>query len=210
MLLTTLVEAGRQLPWPTRVLKTISDFLLQHGWALSMIGVVGMLIAVAAFRTERVGRMWHRFVLTIPVVGPMARKQAIARVAFVMSTLLRSGVVYLTALEFAAKTIRNSVIRDALIRSGTRVSAGQEIGKALADSQVVPPMVVQLFSVGQQSGQLAEMLDRLATTYDSQVASSSARLSALLEPTLIVVLAVLVGFILFATFLPILEAGNVS
>lgn len=209
MLLTNLVDAGRELPWPTVVLKGMSDFLLAHGVTLAVGGGLSFLGLAAFARTESGRRICDRALLKIPLLGTLLRQQAVARMAFVMATLLRSGIVFVHALDFAARTSKNSVLRDALLRSREAIDAGQDIGAALDATNVLPPMVIHVFSVGQESGRLESMLERLAETYDRQVATTSARFTSLLEPILIVVLAVFVGFILFATMLPILEAGNV-
>src|SRR5690606_3563240 len=116
---------------------------------------------------------------------------------------------FLQALETAAKSTRNVVIGRALMASRDAVQAGRDIGDALAPTGVFPEMVIQIFTVGQQTGRLDEMLVRLAENYERQVNSLATRLATALEPILIVVLSVFVGFILFATILPILEAGNV-
>ena len=147
--------------------------------------------------------------LGMPLVGTLARRQALARCALVMATLLRSGIVFLQALEIAGRCTRNVVLREALASAGEAVRAGREIGPALERTEVFPPLVVQVFAVGQQTGQLEEMLERLARDYDRQVAILASRFASALEPVLIVGLATIVGFILFATVLPILEAGNV-
>lgn len=127
----------------------------------------------------------------------------------VMATLIRSGLVYLKAAEIVARSTPNLVYREAIEASAAQVAAGSDIGAALERTRVFPPLVIHIFSVGQQSGRLEEMLERLALDYDRQVTSSSARLASALEPLLILALAIFVGFILFATLLPILEAGNV-
>ena len=127
----------------------------------------------------------------------------------IITTLLQGGVIYMSALEKAARSSSNLVIRRALEQSGEEIGAGRDLGSALEKTGVFPPLVVHVFSVGQESGQLEDLLDRLAADYDRQVATQSTRLATVLEPVLIMVLAVIVGFILFATLLPILEAGNV-
>jgi len=201
MLLTNLVEAGRTLPWPTRVLKGLSDFLLAHGLLL-LAGGVGLAIAVLLLlRTAGGRRVWHRLLLRLPLIGSLARRQAIARLAATIATLMRSGIVYLRAAEIAAGTSGNCVFREALLESSREVTAGRDIGGALEQTGVFPPVVVHVFSVGQASGRLEDMLDRLAATYDRQVNSLCNRLASVLEPILILVLAVFVGFILFATLL---------
>ena len=139
----------------------------------------------------------------------MKRKQAVTRIALVVSTLMKSGIVFVRAIQIAQRSTRNRVLRDALLRCETAVQGGRDIAQALEATGAFPAVVVQIFSVGQQSGRLEEMLDRLAVDYDRQVALAAQRLTAVLEPVLILVLAVVVGFIAFATILPILEAGNV-
>jgi type II secretory pathway component PulF len=209
MLLDNLLDAGRPLPLPTRVLKNLSDGVRYHGWWIAIVAAIAVFVIIAVLRTERGKLLWHRLLLQLPLVGSMARKQEIARVAMIVSTLMKSGIVFLQAIETAARSTKNVVIGRALLSGRDAVLAGRDIGEALAPTGVFPPMVIQIFTVGQQSGKLEEMLDRLAATYERQVNSSATRLAAALEPILIVFLSLFVGFILFATILPILEAGNV-
>jgi type II secretory pathway component PulF len=133
----------------------------------------------------------------------------LARISLVIATLLRSGITFLKAVEIAGGATRNLIFREALAQIVVDVGAGREIGPALERTKVFPPLVVRIFSVGQQTGQLEDMLERLAVDYDRQVSVAASRLASALEPVLILFLAVIVGFILFATVLPILEAGNV-
>jgi general secretion pathway protein F len=207
-LLAALVESGRPLPLPTRVVKFGSDAIIGWWWAL--------LAALAAFAVgvrlllarPRVRAAWHRWQLRIPLAGELLRKQAIVRLAVVLSTLLRSGVVFLRALEITRRATPHLVFNDALRRCEEAVSAGRDIGAALEETRAFPPVVIRVVSVGQQSGRLEEMLDRLAADYDRQVATAAQRLTALLEPALILVLVVVVGFVVLATILPMLEAAN--
>lgn len=208
-LLENLVEAGRPLPWPTRVLQFAGNALTSHGLVLLLAGAA-LVAIVAWWQRTASGTLWrHRVLLRLPVLGEMAKKQSISRVALVLSVLMRSGIEFLRSLEIASGSAHNRVIEGALEAAGREIQAGQEIGFALERPKVFPPVVVQVFAVGQQTGRLEEMLERLASDYDRQVTSSSARIAGVLEPALILVLAVVVGFILFATMLPILEAGNV-
>ena len=122
---------------------------------------------------------------------------------------MRSGLVFLRGLEIARRATGNLVLRDALQQCEIAIHAGQDISLALDRTRAFPPMVVQIFAVGQQSGRMEEMLDRLARDYDRQVTTAANRLTAVLEPVLIILLAIFVGFVAFATILPLLEAGNV-
>lgn len=209
MLLSGLLEAGHTLPWPTVVLKTISDVLLSYGHVMALV-LAGMVICVVALTRTSKGRyVWHRLILRLPVIGSMSRRQTISRLAGTMATLMRSGIEYIPAAEIAARSANNVVFRHALLDANEKIASGQDIGASLDQTRVFPPLVIHVFSVGQASGRLEEMLDRLASDYARQVNSLSQRLASILEPVLILVLAVFVGFILFATLLPILEAGNV-
>ena len=208
-LLNTIQEAGRPLPLPTRVVKAASDWL------------VGVLVAAAARR--RGGRRRRPrsccarpagdccgtgSLLRIPIAGDLARKQAIVRVCVVLSTLLRSGLVFVRSVQIARQAATNLVLAGALERCEAAVQTGRDIAEAMRETGAFPPVVVRVFSVGQQSGRMEEMLDRLAADYDRQVTAAAQRLTAVLEPVLILVLVVLVGFISLATILPLLEAAN--
>ena len=208
-LLAGLLEAGRPLPFATRVVKGMSDALLQWWWLLLVVVAAGAAGAVLALRTPGGRLRWHRLQLRIPLLGDLTRKQAITRVSVVMASLLRSGIVFDAAVRIAARATPNLVLRDALLRVEQAVTGGREISLAIEQTGAFPPLVVQVFSVGQDSGRLEEMLDRLAKDYDAQVALAAGRFTAVLEPILILILVFVVGFIAFATVLPILEAGNV-
>ena len=208
-LLENVVETAQELPWPTQIVLACSNFLVSYGWWLT-IAVVAVIVAFVVFVQSPNGRLlWHRFLLRLPVIGPMLLKQNISRIAMIVGTLSRSGVELTRAIELAGSSTPNAVLANALEDSGRHIEAGAEISEALEKTRVFPPLATRVFSVGQESGRLDEMLTRLATDYDRQVESTSARITSLLEPVLIVVLAVGVGFLLLATILPILEAGNV-
>ncbi len=208
LLLENLSKTGRPLPWPTRVLKGASDLLAHHG--VTMLILAGILFALLlVFLRSLSGQRWKcRVLLRLPIIGSLVRKQEIARISFVISTLMRSGVVFLEALHLASQTTNNILMRESLAECDRLVGAGRDIGAALASSGFFPQLVVHVFTVGQRSGRLEEMLERLAVGYERQVSSSAGRLAAALEPVLILFLSIFVGFILFATMLPILEAGN--
>jgi len=209
MLLESLLDSGKPLPWPTQIAKFGSDLLVHYGFELT----IGLAIIVVAFifllRTERGYWVWHASLLKIPVFGLLARKQTVSRIAFLISTLTKSGIPFLQALELTAKSSDNRVIRKALLDTADAVRSGHDIAPAMQKTDAFPMSVIQVFAVGQESGHLDEMLDRLATDYDRQVSKTTERLATILEPVLILTLAIFVGFILFATILPILEAGNV-
>lgn len=127
----------------------------------------------------------------------------------VSKVVMEGCIPFLEAVQVARGTAKNVLVKDALDTIHTSVSSGGDIADAVEQTGVFPPTVVQVFALGQASGRLEEMLERLAEDYDKQVQSAAQRLAALMEPALILVMALLVGFIAFATILPILEAGQV-
>jgi type II secretory pathway component PulF len=209
MLLESLLDSGKPLPLPTKIAKLMSDVFTQYGIELGIVCIIIIAAFIALLRTERGCWLWHIFLLKLPVFGLLARKQAVSRIAFLIATLTKSGIPFLQALELTAKSSENRVIRKALLDAADAVRSGHDIAPAMQQTDAFPMSVIQVFSVGQESGRLDEMLDRLAQDYDRQVAKTTERLAVILEPVLILTLAVFVGFILFATILPILEAGNV-
>jgi type II secretory pathway component PulF len=209
-LLESLEETLTELPWPTRVAKTLSELLLSYGWWILVVCCAGVGAFVFAIRTERGKRFGDAMLLKVPVVGSLLLKQSIARAAMIVGLLSRSGILLTHSLQLAARSTDNLVVRDALEKAESDITAGEDIGVSLAKSGLFPPLAVRFFSVGQETGKLDEMLHKLAVDYNKQVATASARITAIIEPVMILVLAVAVGFLLVATVLPILEAGNVS
>jgi len=208
-LLSTLVESGRRLPAVTAMVKGASDFLIGYGWLL-LGAVAGLAMVVRLLLVTPAGRrVWDRALLRTPLVGELVRKETIARLAVVLAALLRSGVVFVQALATARRTVRNSVFEEALRRCEEAIGAGQDISPPLERTGVFPPMVVHMLAVGQQAGELEGVLEQLAAAYEHHVETVTQRITAVLEPALIVVLAVMVGFVAFATILPILETSNV-
>lgn len=208
-ILQPLIQSGRPLPTVTLWVKGFSDLIIGWWWLLGL-GFAALLITLTAFlRSERGQRTWHTWQLKLPGVGAVVQKQETVRVATVVHTLIGSGIPFLSALEVAERTVRNRVFKAALADCREAVSSGREIAEALDQTDAFPPTVVQVFALGQASGRLEPMLERLATDYDKQVQQMAQRLTALLEPVMIVILAILIGFIAFATILPVLEAGQV-
>lgn len=208
-LIDAVRELGRDLPWVTTVVKSVSDFLVDWWWALAGgIAVAGGFLA-AALRTDRGRLICDAGILRIPLIGDLVRKENTSRIAVVLASLLSSGLRFVEAVRITRGIVRNAVFTQALEDYEKAVASGRDIAGALEGSRCFTPMVVQMLAVGQQTGEIEEMLLQLARSYDRQVETATRRLTAVLEPLLIVILAVLIGFVAFATILPILEAGNV-
>jgi general secretion pathway protein F len=203
-----LIDQDLPLPFPTRVVKAGSDFLISWWWILAIVVASASLAVAAVLKTDAGRRRWHRLLLRFPIAGDLVRKQALVHISVVISTLLKSGVMFVRALQIAQRTTSNLVLRDALGRCESAISAGGDIADAMEKTAAFPPTAVQVFSLGQKSGRLEEMLDRLIAAYELQVASASQRLAAILEPAMILILAGVVLFVVLATVLPILEVGN--
>lgn len=208
-LLDSLVESGRPLPWPTRVVKAASDVLVDRWWILLAVLILVVFTIGAVLRTPAGKLRWHQLQLRLPIFGSMICKQAISRVCVVIATMMKSGVVFVRAIQIAQRSTSNLAIRKALRRCEIAIGAGQDISQAMESTGAFPPVVVQIFAVGQQSGRLEEMLERLAADYDQQVATASERMTAMLEPILVLFLVGLIGLIACATILPLLEAADV-
>jgi type II secretory pathway component PulF len=208
-ILGPLLELGRPLPMPTRVVKAASD-LLVGDWPVIAAAVAVVAAGLwLAFGSERGRRARDAALLRLPVVGDLVRKQAVVRLAVVLGTLLRGGLVFVRALQVAAEATPNRVVRAALVDCGAAVSAGGDIAASLEGTGAFPPLVVHLFALGQQSGKLDDLLDQLAVAYEVEVSAASNRLASLLEPAMILMLAGLVLTVVMAVMLPVLEAGDV-
>ncbi|MEO1237599.1 MAG: type II secretion system F family protein, partial [Planctomycetota bacterium] len=207
--LEPLQAQGRELPGVTRVVRAVSEVLVGYGLVMGLgvllLGVGGGLV----LRDERGRARWHRLQLRLPGVGPVLRKQAMVQMAVVMSTLQRSGIDFARACALTARSTPQRTIRRALEEARESVVSGSDVASALRATGQFPSIVVQAFAVGQQSGQLEKTLERVAKTYEADVRRATQRLTALLEPVLIVLIALLVGAIALATMLPILEASDV-
>jgi len=209
-LFENLEETVSVLPWPTRIAKAMSELVVGYGlWLLAALIII-MVVLVALLRTNR-GKEWlDRMLLRLPGIGPMLIKQNVSRIAMIVGLLSRSGLTLPNAVQLAASSTNNSVLRKALETACEDMASGKELSESLARSGIFPPLAVRVFSVGRDTGKLDDMLTRLSDDYNQQLSVASARLTALLEPVLILVLAVFVGFLLLATILPILQAGNLQ
>lgn len=204
-LLTVLSASGQTLPVSTRVLKTSSDALL-NGWPLILsITITGTVAMVLLLRTPSGKRAWHRTLLRLPLLGTLVRKTLVARFAQQMGVMLAAGVPFVEALAIVRKTAGHAVLVDELQQVEQAVVAGSDIAPALRDSRVFPPLVAHLIAVGQRSGELPVVLNQLRVGYEAEVRVAVTRFTTALEPILIIAMAAVVGFIVLATLLPILQ-----
>ena len=199
---------GAQLPAFTRFVLAISDTIREHFVAtLSILG--GFVVLLMLFiRTKFGRRVFDKFKLKMPVVGPVINKVAISRFTRTLGTLVSSGVPILQALTIVKETAGNVIIANAVAAVHENVKEGETITAPLEASGVFPPMVISMVDVGEQTGALPEMLLKIADTYDDEVDNAVAAMTSLLEPIMIIFLAVIVGSIVIAMFLPLIELMN--
>jgi type IV pilus assembly protein PilC len=201
----------KELPAPTQFLVDLSALFTQR-WYVVLIAVAAVFIAYKLFVSTRVGRrVADRVKLRVPVFGPLHHKIVMARFSRTMGTLLASGVPILQAMETVAGVVGNSVVSDAVIESRARIREGEKIADPLQRSKMFPPMVVHMVSVGEESGSLDHMLNKIADFYENEVEMTIASLTAAIEPVMIVLLGFIVGFIVISMFLPMIEViSNLS
>lgn len=204
-LLQVLEASGRPLPLATVVLKRFSDFLVAH-WVM-LVALGGAVVSgwCVALRWKRVRRWLHGMQLSMPLAGTLIRKNLIAQFAQMMSLLLRNGIPFLESIRLAKETTPQVVLEEELAQVEQAVERGSDIAPALADSRVFPPLVVHIFNVGQEAGELTDMLTQLRESYATEVRLAITKFTTVLEPLLIVLMSVAVGYVVFATMMPILE-----
>jgi type IV pilus assembly protein PilC len=203
-------EAGIPLPLPTRIVIGMSQALQAYWWAV-LIVVAGAVVGLKKYYATSDGKLViDRLMLKAPVLGDVLRKSAVSRFTRTLGTLISSGVSILDGLEITAKTSGNRVISDAILESRASIAGGETISAPLKKSNVFPPMVISMISVGESTGGLDEMLGKIADFYDEEVDAAVSGLLALMEPVMIVFLGVVVGGMVVAMYLPIFDMVNAA
>ena len=201
-------SVGMTLPLPTRIVIGLSGFLNSYWWAL-IAGVVGGAYFIKQYYATSSGQLViDRLLLHVPVLGDVLRKSAVSRFTRTLGTLISSGVSILDGLEITARTSGNRVVQDAIMGSRASIAGGETIAAPLQKSQVFPPMVISMITVGEQTGGLDEMLTKIADFYDDEVDAAVSALLSLLEPIMIVLLGLVVGGMIVAMYLPIFDMVN--
>jgi type IV pilus assembly protein PilC len=199
---------GEQLPGFTRFVLGISEAIAKH-FPITAGVVIACVIGFVLFVRTRFGRrLFDRFKLNMPVLGPVISKVAISRFTRTLGTLVSSGVPILQALTIVKETSGNVIVGSAVAAVHESVKEGETITAPLESANLFPPMVISMVDVGEQTGALPEMLMKIADTYDDEVDNAVAAMTSLLEPIMIVFLAVIVGSIVIALFLPLIDLMN--
>ena len=204
-----LLESGRSLPAPTVVLMGVSGFLSRFWWTLAIgLGALYVLYR-AAVSTEKGKFVRDTALISLPVLGPLIKKSLVSRFSLSLSTLLKSGVPAVESLAIVKRTVGNKPLEEAVAEIHDRIIEGQEISSIMRRSGVFPPLVGYMIAVGEESGRLEEMLGIINEYYDEEIESATARFTSVLEPVMIIALAFIVGFVVLAVLLPIMELGEI-
>lgn len=197
-------DMGAQLPFLTRIIVGISHFLASwKGAILLVLVIVGAVFLRRWLRTPAGRRKLDSLKLRLPVFGPLFHKMALSRFSRTLGTLVASGVPILQALEITSNTVGNMLVAEAVDNVRTGVKEGESIARPLGQSPLFPPMVTQMLAIGEETGALDTMLNKVSDFYDSEVAATVEALTSLLEPMLIVFLGVVVGTIVVSLYMPI-------
>jgi len=199
---------GTDLPAVTQFVVDLSDVLKKFSLPFLLLSPVIVFLMYRVMKTKKGRLLFDRFRLKLPIFGKLFRHIAIANFARGLGTMISSGVPILYALEIVTKTVGNSVVEEALDGVKDSVRDGKSIAEPLESSGIFPPMVVLMVNVGEETGELADMLKHIAEFYEDRITMVVERLSSLLEPFMLVFMGGLVGFLVVAMFLPIFKLAT--
>ncbi|MGD8226635.1 MAG: type II secretion system inner membrane protein GspF [Desulfobacteraceae bacterium] len=201
-------DMHQTLPLPTLILINVSEFLKGFWWLL-LAGLVVAIILLKQFRkTPKGSYIWDEIKIRVPIFGSISLRLAIARFGRTLGNLLDSGVPLLTALEIVRNIVNNVLISDVIDNAMEEIQAGKSLAAPLSRSTWFPPMAIQMISVGEQSGELEKMLNKIADIYEREAESRITVMTSMLEPIMILVMALVVGFMLISILLPIFEMNT--
>ena len=205
------IEFGGELPLPTRIVIAISNFLTKYILVI-IAAMFGVKYAFGKYYETAKGRKTvDRFALNAPIVGPLVRKVSVAKFTRTLGTMISSGVPIMDGLEIVAKTAGNKIVEEAIYKVRQSISEGKTIAEPLAECGVFPAMVVQMISVGEATGAMDTMLNKIADFYDDEVDDAVGAMTSMMEPLLMVFLGTTVGGLVIAMYLPIFKlAGAVG
>ena len=201
-------DMQQTLPLPTVVLIGVSNFLKSFWWLVAMAIAGAVFVLRQLIKTPRGRYVWDEVKLRAPVVGGIVQRIALARFGMTLGSLLRSGVPLISAIQIVRNIVNNVIIAEVLDNAVEEIQAGKSLASPLAQSKWFPSIVIQMISVGEQSGELETMLGKVAETYEREVESQIMAMTAMLEPVMILVMGLVVGFIVVSILLPIFEMNQ--
>ena len=198
-------DLGSELPAATQMLVNLSNFL-QHKWYILVIVVAAIVFGLKAFgKTEPGSLMYAKIGIKFPLFGNLTITSAAATFSRTMATLMASGISLIDAVEQVAKMINNRIIREALLDAKTQIAKGVPLSKPLRDCGIFPPMLPQMTKIGEETGNIEDMMDKVADYYEMEVNDATDALTAAMEPLIIVIMGVVVGGIVMAIYSPMLS-----
>ncbi|MCU0915144.1 MAG: type II secretion system F family protein [Planctomycetes bacterium] len=204
-----IIRAGKELPWITQQLMNFSHVLTSWRVLILLAGLVLVVVGLRRFfRTERGAYLRDRFLLSLPLFGPLIKQRVVARFASTLSTLIGSGLSVAESLRVVSETTGNTLMRRAIQQARERILAGADIATPLRDSGVIDPAIAHMVAVGEKSGELETMLKSISENLEASSDVVIERLSAAVEPLIIIIMAGIVGLIAYATLLPILQISS--
>jgi type IV pilus assembly protein PilC len=199
---SVFVDMDMELPWVTKIVMGFSDWMVLHWWKL-FLGLFGVAFLLILFgKTDKGRHFFGKLVMKMPLFGDMTVKSASANFARTLSTLVSSGLPMLDSLEITAKNMSNIYFKEAVLYCRDEAATGANLSTPLENSSLFPPMVYHMTGIGEETGDLEEMLDRLADYYDEEVEAATKALIAALEPAIILLMAGIVGIVVCAILLP--------
>ncbi len=202
-------QVGAELPLPTQILLMLSNFLKRY-LVFLIIGLIAFVVGLRQYYKTDAGSMYiDTLLLRLPLFGPLLRKVAVAKFTRTFGTLVKSGVPILQALETVAKTSGNRVVEKAVLAAKDAIREGERISDPLKASGVFPPMVTQMISVGEETGNLDAMLSKIAEFYEQEVDAAVSGLTSLIEPVVVVFMGVIIGAIAIAMYMPMFQLGAI-
>lgn len=199
------IDMGVQLPLMTRVMISGSEFMISY-WYICLIILVGIIFGIKAFKATPAGdQFFSKMAINMPIFSNLVIKENSARFARTLSTLMAAGIPMLDAIEQVAKMMGNKIFRDGLMNTKAQVAKGLPLSKPLKDMEVFPTMLVQMVKIGEETGNIEDMMDKLADLYDREVDLATESLTQAMEPLTMVVMAGIVGCIVAAVYGPILS-----
>jgi general secretion pathway protein F len=201
-------EMQQTLPLPTLLLIGVGNFFKAFWWLVLLVLIAGVILVKRLIRLPKGKRLWDEVKLRIPVVGGITTKMAMARFGRTLGSLLQSGVPLLSALQIVRNIVNNELIAETIDKSMVEIQAGQSLAAPLSHSQRFPPIAIQMISVGEQSGELENMLHKIADVYERETEAQIMSLTSMLEPVMILIMGVAVGFIVVSILLPIFEMNQ--
>jgi type IV pilus assembly protein PilC len=198
-------DLGGTLPLPTRMLINASGLVTKTWWLLALLAAGGVVLFRRWVATPEGRLTFDRFKLRLAVFGPLLRKTALARFSRTLASLIRSGVPIMQSFEIVGETAGNAVVAEAVTKARERVRLGESISDSLSGADVMPPMVVQMIAVGEETGAVDDMLDKIADFYDREVEATVNSLTSLIEPLLMVFMGASVGGMVVALYMPMFQ-----